>query len=819
MALLLLDAALISAIVAWWLVRLPSRPFPWTTPPLLFAAVIVVTAQLLASVRALANPLAWLALHTLIAAALWILSPPKLRGLLVPDFRRGVTRFLPNSCPFRPGLILLWTGILPGFALLAYLAVRVPSNNWDSMTYHMSRVGYYLQQSSLAHFQTPNVRQTEFPFADELLILWTVVFLRDELLANLVQWMAALATAVVAAEAALACGVSRSAALFTAFVFLTLPQVIFQATTTQNDLLVTWFALATLLYLLRSAGHPRELGLAAVACGLALGTKNTFLLCVPGLLAALCLSHPRLHNRVSDIVGRTFHVRNGTRSVPANLQAGDLPPRTPEVTSPLRETTGNLSQVASASGFNRSSPRDANPVADAASIRTDAGIVDSVDDAPTARPGQFIPSLVIGLVCGLPWICLNLWYTGSPLCASESASQRMTPLSVEGCAANAVRFAYQFCDWTGLPNRGLWKDRVSVAQRNLGLKLLDRWPGINDDRWTLAGIRLWPTFPYLMDEDHAWFGPNGLLCLLPGFLIGLGSGLRRRDWKLVAAALPCLSFMVAYCLLLKWQPWACRLFCLPIGLSLPVVAAGLQRMTEIRRPKRFATEEIPVAEVVRLQTNASPACIVLRRPGFLDFGSAQLGELFLTGWLRSVLRVSVVQLFGTEPGWRWLYPAAIALCGLMTLYSCTWHNSRKDLDEITQLDAAALRFPERPEMAAVLRWLARERPTARSVGFFADGDGGDYVCFLPDFTLQVHRFPNCSDVLKEQLRLPNLDLLVANIKDPPPVDSNYEVAIVAPQWFCYRRVLKFPAGVPPSGGPPVPPRTPSADSLAPDGSS
>ena len=69
---------------------------------------------------------------------------------------------------------LIFTAMV--YAFLAVLILTVPQNNYDSMTYHLSRVGYWLQHQSLAAWLTPNPRQTTFPINAELGVLWTVLF-------------------------------------------------------------------------------------------------------------------------------------------------------------------------------------------------------------------------------------------------------------------------------------------------------------------------------------------------------------------------------------------------------------------------------------------------------------------------------------------------------------------------------------------------------------------------------------------------------------------------------------------------------------------
>ncbi len=56
-----------------------------------------------------------------------------------------------------------WTLFLAlGMNLL--ICLKYSPNNWDSLTYHIPRVHFYLAQGHLGHFDTLNLRQIYFPF-------------------------------------------------------------------------------------------------------------------------------------------------------------------------------------------------------------------------------------------------------------------------------------------------------------------------------------------------------------------------------------------------------------------------------------------------------------------------------------------------------------------------------------------------------------------------------------------------------------------------------------------------------------------------------
>jgi hypothetical protein len=183
-------------------------------------------------------------------------------------------------------LVLLLVVFLSGLVNLC-LVLAIPPNNFDSMTYHMARVGYYLQQHSFDAFSTPNLRQTLFPANAEILILWNAVLLKSDQTAGLIQWLCWCGTILAVYALARAVVPSRSPRswLFAALAFAVFPQVLLQSSSTQNDLATAFFVSCAFIFATEAAVLESRFGaivLSAAAMGLALGTKPQAILVLPG---------------------------------------------------------------------------------------------------------------------------------------------------------------------------------------------------------------------------------------------------------------------------------------------------------------------------------------------------------------------------------------------------------------------------------------------------------------------------------------------------------------------------------------------------------
>ncbi len=184
-------------------------------------------------------------------------------------------------------IIPLATVVLVG-ALNATVVFFSAPHNWDSLSYHLARMGYYAQHQNLSYFQANYWAQVSHPTVAPVLLLWTyLVTGRHENLLQLVQfasyWVGVVGVYAIARQL----GYRRAASLMAAAVSAQLIEWLMQATTPQNDMMLTAFVGASVYYLLafRITPRSRYLGLSAVSIALSIGIKASAF--VPLLSVAL----------------------------------------------------------------------------------------------------------------------------------------------------------------------------------------------------------------------------------------------------------------------------------------------------------------------------------------------------------------------------------------------------------------------------------------------------------------------------------------------------------------------------------------------------
>lgn len=285
---------------------------------LLIAAAVAVALLAAASVRSASLVTTLLAAYLALVANLgfvtWALSPLRAvtrGGLAVAEamllaaalavwWRRGRPR-LPLRVAAAPARRVLTDPVTAVFlaaiaTLLAYelvLTLTAPANNWDSLTYHLSRVVAWMQHGGVYRIpNAPTPRMNEYQPLAEQQILYYFVAVGSGALFALPQYLAQLAILVAVYGAARRLGFDARAAACSSLLLSTFSLVVIESSTSQNDLVAASFPVIAACLLLGSG--RLEPALAGVAAGLGIGAKLTTALVLPVLLAVALLRGRRV---------------------------------------------------------------------------------------------------------------------------------------------------------------------------------------------------------------------------------------------------------------------------------------------------------------------------------------------------------------------------------------------------------------------------------------------------------------------------------------------------------------------------------------------
>jgi len=231
----------------------------------------------------------------LVADILWLIIYLKLNSVK-PDIRSN------DHSQLSSFLLWLLGGVSLIFAAVGLIAIVSPPNNWDSMTYHMSRVAHWMQNRSVEHYPTSYVPQLYHPPGAEFAIMHFQIISGGDRFANLIQWLSMVGSAIAVSLIAKQLGANLRGQVFAAVFAATLPMGILQGSSTQNDYAVCFWVVCFVSCGLAgmSAGitlsNTLKIG---ASLGMALLTKTTaYIFALPFILWFLIVGIKRFHQKM-----------------------------------------------------------------------------------------------------------------------------------------------------------------------------------------------------------------------------------------------------------------------------------------------------------------------------------------------------------------------------------------------------------------------------------------------------------------------------------------------------------------------------------------
>jgi len=204
-------------------------------------------------------------------------------------------------------LFILYITLIFSLLISLFLAIAVPTNNFDCMVYHMSRVAFWLQNQTMAHFETPDVRQVIFPVNSEILIMWPMAFLKRDFLAPIVQYLAGIGVLGVLYFCLRYLKVTIRRSLWTVLIFASLPAFIVEMSSTQTNLLLGFFLICSFYLFMRGVKENdfKAVSFSAISFAIAIGVKTTALYFIPlfGLFFVWVLNREKIKELAFYIAG------------------------------------------------------------------------------------------------------------------------------------------------------------------------------------------------------------------------------------------------------------------------------------------------------------------------------------------------------------------------------------------------------------------------------------------------------------------------------------------------------------------------------------
>lgn len=239
------------------------------TNSIAFGLFIFLTTEILSAFSFITFP-ALTALWTLVIAGLCY-GLIKNRGLYYPFFQQ-FKKSIAGLPPF------LAFGILFTIIIIGVTAFQAAPNDPDVLDYHLARVAHWIQNQTLTPYPTIDHRQIHMPPFAEYIFLHLKILSGTDRLPNLVQWAFMIGSALNVSLIAKVMGANRRQQFYAALVALSIPEVLLQAASAKNDVILAfWITALTYLSLKTLYGQKRQWDFLKIGLvlGLALLTKAT----------------------------------------------------------------------------------------------------------------------------------------------------------------------------------------------------------------------------------------------------------------------------------------------------------------------------------------------------------------------------------------------------------------------------------------------------------------------------------------------------------------------------------------------------------------
>lgn len=264
-------------------------------------ANVILIAEIAGIFNQVNNEWFFLLFHFLLAITAltmwWLKGKPKLFTI----------KFNPKKFPKwletikrEPLIWILAFGVISIYILNAIIIVFTHANTNDSLAVHLARIGYWLQFGSFRPWPTENIYQITYPFNAQVQMLWTILLSGTDRLVEFIQWFGAVFGIIAITGTASLLGYSKKQGLFAGLIWATLPMILLQSTTTQNDLITASVILIGIYFLFFGISQENKLHLimSGLAFGISLGIKQTAFFIIPGLVLSFILFFIKYKSRM-----------------------------------------------------------------------------------------------------------------------------------------------------------------------------------------------------------------------------------------------------------------------------------------------------------------------------------------------------------------------------------------------------------------------------------------------------------------------------------------------------------------------------------------
>ena len=186
-------------------------------------------------------------------------------------------------------LLIMSFGLLFMLFVTIIFNIFLPITNFDALSYHLNRVAFWLSQGSLNHFDISDDRNLVMPINSEILYLWVLTFLKNDIGLQFFSCVGYLMCSFSIYNVLQYFGYSERKKLWSVLIFSSFASVIAELTSIETDILIAGLILSS-IYLFLVALKEKTFSMmffSSLAYALAIGTKSPAVIAFPAVFIML----------------------------------------------------------------------------------------------------------------------------------------------------------------------------------------------------------------------------------------------------------------------------------------------------------------------------------------------------------------------------------------------------------------------------------------------------------------------------------------------------------------------------------------------------
>lgn len=210
--------------------------------------------------------------------AFWLWLDLILGFIVVKKVRLKKISFNFQNIKISPFLTLLLTGVAFTTLTVGLIAVVAPSNNWDSLDYHLPRVVHWIQNRSVEHYPTSYTPQLYSAPWSGFVVMHLHILSGGDRFANLVQWFSMVGSLIGVSLITKQLGGDLRAQVFSVVLCATIPVGILHASNAKDTYVVAFWLVCFVYYVVSTINEKitwNHIFKMSASLGLAIFSKGT----------------------------------------------------------------------------------------------------------------------------------------------------------------------------------------------------------------------------------------------------------------------------------------------------------------------------------------------------------------------------------------------------------------------------------------------------------------------------------------------------------------------------------------------------------------